>query len=438
MGISIRERITATGALPTLPAAAMYVLQLADDDHSELPQIAALIEKDPALSVKVLRAVNSSFYGLPQKVSTISQAVVMLGLHSVKALTLSFTLLAGVRKDNSRGFNHLMYWRRSMYAAAAARIIAGKVLVSKQEDCFVAALLMDIGTLLLDQMLGEQYDAVCEHAGFHADLIVHETHELGVTHPEVAGILAKHWGLPEVLAVPMANHHGPAAVEDTYLRKITEVVWLASRCADIFTHDHGTAESISAVRQTCKDRYGMDELQADAMLCSVGQKTSELAALFEVRLNSSVDYDQILNKASQRLLELNIAQHADEEQKEKRKAKRMRRDGKIQIVPCARGTLGIPVLVKLRDLSASGIGITHTQRLEVGSQFIIRLETGGTLKTLLYTVRRCDPSGTLNCIGAELVSVLRPDEVPKEGADSGAATNKPTTPTAPAEPIAAK
>jgi hypothetical protein len=317
-----------------------------------------------------------------------------------------------------------------MYAAAAARIIAGKVLVSKQEDCFVAALLMDIGTLLLDQLLGEQYDAVCEHAGFHADLVVHETHQLGVTHPEVAGILAKHWGLPEVLAVPMAHHHGPAAVEDTYLRKITEVVWLASRCADIFTHDHGTAESISAVRQTCKDRYAMDELQADAMLCTIGQKTSDLAALFEVRLNSSVDYDAILNKASQRLLELNVAQHVDEqEQKEKRKSKRMRRDGKIQIVPCARGTLGIPVLVRLRDLSATGIGITHTQRLDVGSQFIIRLENGGQLKTLLYTVRRCDVSGTLCSIGAELVSVLRPDQVPKEG---------PAQPAAAAAPAAAQ
>ena len=82
----------------------------------------------------------------------------------------------------------------------------------------------------------------------------------------------------------------------------------------------------------------------------------------------------------------------------------------------------------MRDLSASGIGITHTQRLEVGSQFIIRLETGGTLKTLLYTVRRCDASGTLHCIGAELVSVLRPDQVPKEG-DPAAAATKPTAPT---------
>ena len=74
------------------------------------------------------------------------------------------------------------------------------------------------------------------------------------------------------------------------------------------------------------------------------------------------------------------------------------------------------MLVKLRDLSASGIGITHTQALEVGSQFIIRLENGGQLKTLLYNVRRCDISGGLCVIGAELASVLRPDQLPKDPA----------------------
>src|SRR5438477_9698701 len=170
---SIRERITDSANLPTLPAAAMYILQLANDDTTDMGQLAATIEKDPALSLKVLKAVNSPFYGIPQKVSTVSQAVVLLGLHAVKALVLGFTLLNSV-KAKKGGFDHLAFWRRSMYAAAAARIIAGKTIMGRQEDCFVAALLMDIGTLLLDQLLGTQYDELCERAGCHADLLVHE------------------------------------------------------------------------------------------------------------------------------------------------------------------------------------------------------------------------------------------------------------------------
>src|SRR2546423_3871493 len=111
----------------------MYILKRADDDKTEIPALAATIEKDPALSLKVLRAVNSPFYGIPQKVSTVSQAVVLLGLHAVKALVLGFTLLNSM-KSKKGGFDHLAFWRRSMYAAAAARIIASKAIMGRQED----------------------------------------------------------------------------------------------------------------------------------------------------------------------------------------------------------------------------------------------------------------------------------------------------------------
>jgi HD-like signal output (HDOD) protein len=407
---NIRERIIESGNLPTLPAAAMYILQLANDDSTDMPKLAATIEKDPALSLKVLRAVNSPFYGIPQKVSTVSQAVVLLGLHAVKALVLGFTLLNSV-KSRKGGFDHLAFWRRSMYAAAASRIIGGKTVMARQEDCFVAALLMDIGTLLLAQLLGSQYDDLCERAGCHADLMVHENHELGIHHAEVAELLADHWKLPDVLAVPMGQHHGPPAVQDTGLRRITEVIWLGGRCADIFISNHSAADSISAVRTSCKNMYGMDELTADAMLCSVGQKTSELAALFDVRLNSAANYEQILASASQRLLELSLAEQNKGEAANKRRAARMRRDGKILVTPCARGILGSPLQVRLRDLSATGIGLTHANPFEPGSQFVIRLpDPAGGQKTLLYTVRRCDKVGLLNSVGAELTSVLRPEE----------------------------
>ena len=342
--------------------------------------------------------------------STVSQAVVLLGLNAVKALVLGFTLLnsMGSRKG---GFDHMAFWRRSMYAAAASRIIASKCVMGRQEDCFVAALLMDIGTLLLDQLLGSQYDDLCQRAGSHPDLLVHETHEYGIHHAEVAELLAQHWKLPEVLAVPMGQHHGPPAVEDTGLRRITEVVWLAGRCADIFISNHTAADSISAVRTSCRNMYGMDELTADAMLCGVGQKTAELAQLFEVRLNAADDYEKILASANQRLLELSIAERDKGQVQNKRRSSRMRRDGKIVVTPCARGVLGTPVQVRLRDLSATGIGLTHNSKFEPGSQFVISLpDRDGGSKTLLYTVRRCDKSGTLNSVGAELTSVLRPED----------------------------
>jgi hypothetical protein len=149
----------------------------------------------------------------------------------------------------------------------------------------------------------------------------------------------------------------------------------------------------------------------DGILCRIGQKTGELAELFDVRFNSPADFDQILAKANQRLLELTISQQ-NGELVDKRRSQRVKRDGKIIIVPCDRGVLGVPINAKLRDLSATGVGLTHTERLEEKTQFVIQIpdqSAPGKIKTLLYTVRRCEKHGALYVIGAELVSVLKPE-----------------------------
>src|SRR3954466_6805144 len=113
--------------LPSLPAIAMQVLDLAQKADVDIGEIARIISKDPALSSKILRTVNSSFYGRSQAVSTISHALVILGLQSVKTLVLGFSLVTNLAKNKSgKGFKYLTYWRRSIYSATAARTIALK------------------------------------------------------------------------------------------------------------------------------------------------------------------------------------------------------------------------------------------------------------------------------------------------------------------------
>ena len=413
MNQSLKERIRGCTTLPSLPAAALSVLQLTSNDSTGMDELARIISVDAALSARILRAINSSFYGLNQKVTSINQAVVLLGLHSVKTLVLGFSLVANLTSHKG-GFNHLQYWRRSMYSATAARVIASRVLSSRADDCFVGALLMDLGALVLDQVLGAQYSAVYERARTHTDLLILETHALGMTHAEAGGVLAEHWKLPEVLRVSIEHHHGPQAVQDFMARKVCEVVALAGRCADVFVGDT-PAESISGVRRAFLENYQIREIECDSLLCDVGQKTSELAPLFEVKINASVNFDAIVAKASERLLELSLAeQQADggAAQANRRKNERIRRDGSLFLMPCRQGILAQPVQVRLKDLSSGGIGLVHTQPLDRGSQFVIQLpQPGGTVKSLLYTVVRCESPGGGGpySIGAELVCVLKPD-----------------------------
>src|SRR5579862_8496817 len=139
MNQELINRIKQCPSLPSLPSIAIQVLELAQKAEVDIPEIARIISKDAAMSSKILKTVNSSFYGRSQSISTISHALVILGLQSVKTLVLGFSLVPSLAKTKDKGgFKHLTYWRRSVFAATAARIIAKRVDVIQQEECFLA------------------------------------------------------------------------------------------------------------------------------------------------------------------------------------------------------------------------------------------------------------------------------------------------------------
>src|SRR5260221_4664507 len=145
------QRIKQCPSLPSLPRVAIEVLNLAEDPKVALPALARIMSQDAALVAKTLKTVNSSFYGLSHKISGIDHALVVLGLEGIKTIVLGFSLVSDLKRAKPRGgFDHLAYWRRSIYAATAARVVAERFGVVMSEDAVIAALLMDIGMLALD------------------------------------------------------------------------------------------------------------------------------------------------------------------------------------------------------------------------------------------------------------------------------------------------
>src|SRR4051812_6639075 len=286
------KKIRACPTLPSMPAIAMQVLELAQKDHVDIAEIARVICKDPALSSKILRTVNSSFYGRANTISTISHALVLLGLQAVKTLVLGFSLVGNLSKAKSKGFKHVNYWRRSVYAATAARMLASKLHIVQQEECFLGALLMDIGMLVLDQVLGEEYGAAHDTVVSHQQLSEVERKTFGMTHAEASGVLAEQWKLPPVLAVPITFHDRPQDVSDVPLKKLTELVTLAGRCADVFV-DEKAADAIAFVRKAFAESYQISEADCDAMMKEISTKTKEVASLFEVNISDAGNFEAV-------------------------------------------------------------------------------------------------------------------------------------------------
>ena len=234
------QRVKTCPNLPTMPAIAVEVLEVTKDDSVDITKLAALVSRDPAMAAKILKTANSSFYGCSQRVATISQALMILGLNSVKTLVLGFSLVNNLSRGNSAGFDHGSYWKRSIFAATAARAIAARAGVGNQEEAFLAALLGDIGMLVLDLAVNDGYGGVTVRAVSHEDLAPLEAEELGGTHAEVGGLIADKWRLPALLTGPIAHHHDAdvdgelSSVADPVVAKITRVVHLAGRVADVY------------------------------------------------------------------------------------------------------------------------------------------------------------------------------------------------------------
>src|SRR5688572_10273698 len=317
MNQQLVDRIRQCQNLPSLPSIAVQVLDLAQRPDVGIAEIAQVISRDPALSGKILRTVNSSFYARSQTISTISHAVTILGLQSVKTLVLGFSLVSNLSLKKSKGFKHLRYWKRSVYAATAARMVGAKIDLVQQEELFIAALLSDIGMLVLDRVLGDEYGEMSGACETHSELLAAEVEKYQMTHAEVGGILADQWKLPPVLATPIRCHHDPDPIQDPALRRLAEVVGLAGRIADVFV-DANPGPAISHVRQAVLNRYQIAGGQCDLLLDEIGRRTREVASLFEINIGSSETFEVILKRANDTLVEMTLRSQQQASQLEKK------------------------------------------------------------------------------------------------------------------------
>ncbi|HEV8293398.1 MAG TPA: diguanylate cyclase, partial [Tepidisphaeraceae bacterium] len=208
-----------------------------------------------------------------------------------------------LKKQQTKGFDHLKYWRHSLYSATAARVLAERLKIIQKDECFLAALLADIGMLALDKALGEEYGRVQKSVSSHAQLEAAEKKALDLTHAQVSGILAAEWKLPKLLAVPMACHHDPSSAPDAFLQTSSALVGAANRFADIFT-DEDTTPAIQDARSICQTHFALTIADCDELLTLISTQAREQAPLFEILIDAEIDLPAILAEANETLVDL--------------------------------------------------------------------------------------------------------------------------------------
>ncbi|MBN9503067.1 MAG: hypothetical protein BGO01_08115 [Armatimonadetes bacterium 55-13] len=218
--------------LPALPNVVTRILKETEDPESCTQTIERMIGTEPALASKVLRVVNSAYYGLSGQVTSLGQAIVILGLQQIRNLVLSVSAFGTLKAKTPNQIDTMeQFWLHSFGTAAATQIISTKkgLTLDECESACVGGLLHDIGRLFLFANFGQTYTQVIRHAEQKKlEMEVVEKRLLGLTHSEVGRQMAIHWKLPKTLVHLIGGHEGPFSPEvvDPLLFTLHVADWL--------------------------------------------------------------------------------------------------------------------------------------------------------------------------------------------------------------------
>ncbi len=275
----VRKLVERVQGLPTLPSMLNNINQMILNPKTSAKEVAQVISSDPALTSKVLRVVNSSFYGFPNRITTITHAIVILGFNTIKSIVLSSTIFDVFRRTVKPGdFDRTEFWKHSIGCGAAAKVIGRRLNYPMLEELFIAGLLHDVGKIVLDQFIPDKFVEVLNLVRSRDILIVEaEAQILGATHADVGAWLFEKWNLSKGLVETTRCHHNPALASDS--PKFAEIIHVSDILVRAIRFGNGGDSKIPALHEGAWKSLGLQETEMDDLLSQTSQEI-EKAMIF--------------------------------------------------------------------------------------------------------------------------------------------------------------
>lgn len=198
--------------MPAFPRSVQRVLELTRNINCPPKEIVGVIEKDPVMTMKIFKVINSAYYSLPNKITSVGQSVVYLGINTVKNLALGFAAVGILPRTTTAGFDVQRYLLHSLVVAGVARHLGQLFARDEVEpgDCYVAGLLHDFGKIVLAQFLPAEFSEAMRYST-EQGIPLHEAENriIGIDHGVVGAMLAHRWTFPVELVDCIRDHHDP-------------------------------------------------------------------------------------------------------------------------------------------------------------------------------------------------------------------------------------
>ena len=262
--------------MPAFPKSVQKILELTRNLNCEPKHLVQVIEKDPVMTVKILRVLNSAYYNLPSKITSVNHSVVFLGFNTIKNLALSIASVGILPKHNDAGFDIQQYLMHSLTTAGIARSLAGKLAGIDPMDCYIAGLLHDFGKVVFAQFMPDEFSqALQKSSSENMPLHLAENQVIGVDHTVVGSMLAEKWQFPKALIDCIRNHHSADGGEG----EMWASVYAANQISNKMSFGDGGDHCIEALPTAVRNYFGGD---IDAIIASLSDlsKIADEARMF--------------------------------------------------------------------------------------------------------------------------------------------------------------
>ncbi len=300
---TILNQIAANDYLPSLSPLTIQLIGLAADEHSSILDLTRIIEKDPGLTARLLKIVNSAFYAHREPISSISYAVMVAGFNKIRVMALNISLKDTFPLGKVSGMDYDFFWKTSLYRAIIAQgLVKGSYLNDRvdSEEVFTAGLILEIGMLLLFHLCPEPLkesfpggDVPLEEA------LLWEEEHIGINHRELGRQTLEHWHFPEQF-IEVQKIYGPEALQEgtSELCKISEIARVCTQLFFGFRDDFALLKEISGLLKMDFDR--ISEILSEAFF-----RVEEFARELRLQISPNQDMLEVMGKANRALIKIN-------------------------------------------------------------------------------------------------------------------------------------
>lgn len=277
----LQKAMTRVTEISSLPEVTTRIVEVVEDPKSTAQDMHDIVKHDPALAAKILKVVNSAFYGLPSQIASLDRAIVMLGLSAVKNIALAASLSRLFRPGAiSERFAARDLWTHCISVGVCARLLADQAGFGQVEETFVAGLVHDVGLLVEYQLFADKLKAVAERCEVEPqDFCAAEREIIGADHQAFGAALAAKWKFPPGLRCAISHHHSPEKLKPEFKRVVMAIQIADTVCCQNELGFYLTAQ-FQEVTDEMLELIGVSAHQVEEVLELLPERVRETEQIF--------------------------------------------------------------------------------------------------------------------------------------------------------------